>query len=715
VPGQWRFPDGLELEAGAHLLVWCDDHQPAWSGWVPELNMGRALSGRGDGIHLFDADGRLVDEVEFGFQLADRSVGRWDGGWRLLAEPTPGWENAAAAAVGSPFDLRINEWLANPVRGDDYVELYSRSLLPVNLGGLYLSDDASLAGRTRFRVAPLSFIEPRGWVCFWADGGNSAASLGFGLSRHGEHVRLYTSELAMIDAVDFGAQEPGVSMGRLPDGLGTIVRFVATPSPGDSNHLPLENVVINEILAHSDPPFENAIELHNPSGVAVDLGGWFLSDDSLNLRRYQVPPGTVLPAGGYHVFYEQDFNGGPGSAMPFRLNPVRGGTVYFSQVDAAGNPTGYRAQATFGASLNGVSFGRHVTSQGIEFVALERPTFGVDAPASVIEFRTGVGAVNAGPRVGPVVINEILAVPLDLGDMAVSRAAYVELKNVTGGLVTLFDPAHPMNTWRIQDGIQYRFPGGVTLSPQEHVVLVRFDPNTDVERVGAFRARYGIGPAVRLFGPFDGRLASGGANVELVMPGSPVSGGLDAGLVPGVLVERVTYAHTAPWPAFGVGAGASLQRLVARDFGNEPLNWATGVPTPGLWNAVDFTDSDGDGMPDYWERTHGFDPFDPGDALLDTDGNGVSNLDEYLAGTDPRRADSYLGVTALVTGPAGVWIGFTAQPGRSYTIEYRDRVGDGAWRALGHVESGFHRRELEMLDPEAGEGERYYRIVTPSW
>lgn len=43
-------------------------------------------------------------------------------------------------------------------------------------------------------------------------------------------------------------------------------------------------------------------------------------------------------------------------------------------------------------------------------------------------------------------------------------------------------------------------------------------------------------------------------------------------------------------------------------------------------------DADGDGMPDYWERHHGFDPNDPKDGARDRDGDGYTNLEEYLNG-----------------------------------------------------------------------------------
>jgi hypothetical protein len=47
-------------------------------------------------------------------------------------------------------------------------------------------------------------------------------------------------------------------------------------------------------------------------------------------------------------------------------------------------------------------------------------------------------------------------------------------------------------------------------------------------------------------------------------------------------------------------------------------------------------DTDGDGMPDGWEVQYGLDPLDPADAGLDMNGNGMSNLDAYLAGEPPN-------------------------------------------------------------------------------
>lgn len=61
---------------------------------------------------------------------------------------------------------------------------------------------------------------------------------------------------------------------------------------------------------------------------------------------------------------------------------------------------------------------------------------------------------------------------------------------------------------------------------------------------------------------------------------------------------------------------------------------------PTLKAGIAPEDSDHDGMPDEWEKAAGLNPSDNTDGATDLDGDGYTNLEEYLNGTDPGRKES---------------------------------------------------------------------------
>jgi hypothetical protein len=71
---------------------------------------------------------------------------------------------------------------------------------------------------------------------------------------------------------------------------------------------------------------------------------------------------------------------------------------------------------------------------------------------------------------------------------------------------------------------------------------------------------------------------------------------------------------------------------------------------PELAAGVACADADHDGMPDAFERLYGFDPADPDDAALDRDGDGYTNLEDFLnAVAVPEPRPGLLQAGALVT------------------------------------------------------------------
>jgi hypothetical protein len=282
--------------------------------------------------------------------VADGSIGLSGAAWRLLSSPTPGAANAVPATLGAESALRINEWMARPGSGPDWFELFNTSANPVDLTGLTLTDDLSVAGNGNTVLGPLSFIGAGDFTRFEADGSPSEGldHVRFSLDGQGEAIRLYGLNGSVLDTVYLGAQIPGVSEGRLPDGGSTLVLFDTTATPGSSNYLPLDGVVVNEVLTHTDPPQTDTIELYNTTGGDLDVGGWFLSDAG-DYRKYAFPAGTVIPTGGYLTVDESDFNA-TADARAFALNSAHGDAVRLVEADTSGNLLRFVDYVDFGAA-----------------------------------------------------------------------------------------------------------------------------------------------------------------------------------------------------------------------------------------------------------------------------------------------------------------------------------------------------------------------------
>lgn len=711
-PRRWVVPSGRKLGPGGYWVIQCDGNLPA-----SDRNTGFGLKSSGGVVLLFDKPdegGALLDSIRYGLQTIGFSLSRVPNGsgtWKLGAL-TPGEINVEAK-LGEPSGLRINEWMASPVTGSDWIELFNPSSFPVELSGFAMSDDAA---RPQLSTLPaLSFIGvgTNGFVRFDADdepdkGGDHLA---FRLSSSGETLTLVDASGAVIETVVFGAQKQGVSQGRVPDGGPSIISFPGSGTPAASN-FQLPPVLINEVLTHTDPPLEDAVEIYNPTTTSLSIGGWYLSDSEQDLKKFRIPAGTVIPAGGYTVIYEHAFNGGTGSSTAFTLNSAHGDEVYLSAADAAGNLTGFRAIASFGSSPNGVSFARYPTSVGFEFVASSRLSFGSDDAVTLQQFRLGQGASNAPPLIGPVVISEMMYQPVEAGGVDNTVDEYVELWNLSTAPALLYDPMNDVNSWRIKGGIEFTFPSQILLGAGEVVLLVNFDPVASVSVADAFRAKFQIPAGVRLFGPYAGKLGNTGDEVGLFKPDPPqLPPHPDAGFVPYVLVERLNYLPTAPWPAGANGTGNSLNRVSVSGLANEPANWTVAAPTPGrAGGSSPPADSDLDGLPDVWEQEHGLDARNPGDATTDLDEDGLTALQEYRLGTNPRSAASALRVETVGIEAGQVVLRIRVGVGGGVMLESAD-TATGPWVEAQAIPQASSESVLTIRDAVVSGREKYYRAV----
>jgi hypothetical protein len=332
-------------------------------------------------------------------------------------------------------------------------------------------------------------------------------------------------------------------------------------SPGaDDTPANIAPIVVNEVLTHTDFPVVDAIELFNPTSAAVDISGWYLTDDLRTPAKFRIPNGTTIAAGGYVVFDEGDFNKTPGVPPSFSLRSA-GDEVYLFSAAPDGTLTGYSQGFQFEGAANGVSFGRYTNSVGEILYPAQRSLT--------------LGAVNSGPSVGPVVINEIYYDPTVTGD------EFVELKNITASPVKLYDPAFPTNTWKLA-GVDFAFPQNLEIPANGIVVISGVEP-------AIFRQHANLPANIPVFGPFSGDLQNNGELLELIRPDgvdSETNGAVVTPVVPYVVVDAVRYGNQAPWPTTANGTGNSIERKSPTTFGNDPQNWraSPGTVSPGLNN-----------------------------------------------------------------------------------------------------------------------------------
>ena len=354
-------------------------------------------------------------------------------------------------------------------------------------------------------------------------------------------------------------------------------------SPGEGDTGPkLGDIVINEILAHSEVEPYDWIELYNTTDKTIDIGGWFLSDsdkDEPNLMKYQIAEGTTVAPGEYIVFTEQQFGdqNDPNCHIAFALSE-NGETVYLSSgIPGELTLTGFRDERDFRASDPDVAFGLYTKSSlsaaagdPTDFVAMSQNTKGLPN--------------TYPPKVGPIVIAEIMYKPEGADD---PELEYIKLVNISGSSVTLqrYYPDEDIYVqWKFTDSIRYTFPSNTTIAAGGYIYVV-YDP-------AEFASAYPGVSSSRIFGPFENddggermKLSNSGEDLELSKPGDKDE---QTGERFYILVDRVNYSdgdhpktgYIDPWPTEPDGDGKSLHRITLGEFGNDVINWQADDPSP---------------------------------------------------------------------------------------------------------------------------------------
>ncbi len=270
-----------------------------------------------------------------------------------------------------------------------------------------------------------------------------------------EKVRLYYGEglVGTFDRVDMTPNADGTYAATIPGfSAGSYVRYyleaiadnvakTATYSPRGAEHDVFvyrvnlgetidSEVVINEFMASNDvtvadqdEEFDDWIELYNTTNAAIDLTGYFLSDNAENLDKYDIPDGTMIPANGYLIVWADEDGMQEGLHANFKLS-ASGEELFLVNPD-----TVVIDEITFGEQQTDVSYAR--TPNGTGDFAFKTATFGTNNDGGTtsledVEFSTAALAIYPNPTSDNFV--------LELEDKTIQELT-IEIFDVYGRLV----------------------------------------------------------------------------------------------------------------------------------------------------------------------------------------------------------------------------------------------------------------------------------------
>ena len=307
---------------------------------------------------------------------------------------------------------------------------------------------------------------------------------------------------------------------------------------------PLRNVVINELLAHSESSnVLQFIELYNHSSQTIDLSGCTLTDDPAN-QKFVLPAGTTIGPGGFLAFDQ--------TQLGFQLNGA-GGTVYFI------NPNLSRVldAVPFEAQADGISLGRWPDGANTFYpLAARTPNAG-----------------NSPVWMGDIVINELMYDPISGND----DDQYIELYNRGTNAVSL---AH----WQLLSGPSLIFPPGTALAPDSYLVLGR--------NVANLMAKYTNLSTANTLGNYTGKLSHKGQRVVLARPETltGLTAGKPATNTIFVTEDEVTYEAGGRWGQWAHGGGSSLELINPNTNHRLAYNWGDSDETlKSSWTNLEYT------------------------------------------------------------------------------------------------------------------------------
>lgn len=234
-PMKWQFPEGTIIPPLGYLIIWADD-----DAGQDGLHASFKLSAGGENVVFSDTQALLLDMVSFGAQLPNLTMARIPNGTGDFFQGRPTFDGPNGNTL-APGEIVINEFMADndsipdPAgEMEDWIEVHNLTQQPIQIGGVYLSDNPALPAKWQFPGGTV--VPAEGYLVVWADEdiGQEGLHAAFKLSAGGESVVLSNPDFSVVDSTTYGQQTTNHSMARIPNGTGSFVE-TRLPTPGASN------------------------------------------------------------------------------------------------------------------------------------------------------------------------------------------------------------------------------------------------------------------------------------------------------------------------------------------------------------------------------------------------------------------------------------------------------------------------------------------------
>ncbi len=190
---------------------------------------------------------------------------------------------------------------------EDWFELYNPGAEPVDLSGLYVTDNPEKPDKLRL---PQTVLGPGRYLAICCCEKEDHPSVAMGISRSGETLYVYGGDRRLIAEVAVPALDSDISWAYLDGKWG----YCLEPTPGQANGMILDSLdpvevgtvglSVSELMIEGrytavtpDGQYCDFVEFHNDTDGAISLKNWYLSDDEDDLDKWAFPDVTVAADG----------------------------------------------------------------------------------------------------------------------------------------------------------------------------------------------------------------------------------------------------------------------------------------------------------------------------------------------------------------------------------------------------------------------------------